>query len=246
MQLNTAKSSGLWFVQTSDDPLGALVSIRPGMAAPMTYFRNNVQHLITVPALLACCFVSKSKRSHQQLHRLVQYAFGFLQNELYLPPQPTETALNDALDALIDCGLISRVDDRENNTQFRRASGGSIETVTLMRLSEAVMPALERYFLAAALLVQSGESGLSLTTLATRCQACAERLALTHGRDVSDLYDKHLHKVLIQTLSETRYVEVDDGHITATAEFLVLADETRTLVSEQMRHAIVHAASHFS
>jgi len=115
-----------------------------------------------------------------------------------------------------------------------------------MRLSETVMPALERYFLAAALLVQSGESGLPLTTLATRCQACAERLALTHGRDASDLYDKHLHKVLIQTLGETRYVEVDDGQITATAEFLVLADETRTLVSEQMRHAIVHAASHFS
>ncbi len=236
----------LGFVQSSDDSLGALVSIRPGMAAPMMYFRNNVQHLITVPALLACCFVGNAKRSHQQLLRLVQYAFRFLQNELYLPPQSTEIALKEALDVLIDCKLISRVGDNEGNAHYRRASGGSLETVTLIRLSEAVMPALERYFLAAALLVQSGKSGLSLTELESRCQACAERLALTHGRDASELYDKHLHKVLIQTLGETNYVVVADENISATSEFLMLADETRTVVSEQMRHAIVHAASHFS
>ncbi len=235
----------LGFIQSSDDPLGALLSIRPGMAAPMMYFRNNVQHLITVPALLSCCFVSSSKRSHSQLLRLVQYALGFLQNELYLPPQSPKLALEDALDALMACDLISRIDDSKGDIHYRRASGGSIEAVSLIRLSEAVMPALERYFLAAALLVQSGESGISISTLANQCQACAERLALTHGRDTSELYDKHLHKVLIQTLSETNYVVMDDKTIVATTEFLMLAEDTRTLVSEQMRHAIVHAASHF-
>jgi len=237
----------LGFIQTSNDPLGALVSIRPGMAAPLTYFRNNVQHLITAPALLACCFVNNAKRSHQQLARLVQYAYPFLQNELYLPPQSTQIALNDALDALIACQLINRIDgDEEDDAQYRRASGGSIEAVTLIRLSESVMPALERYFLAAAVLMQSGESGLPLTTLATRCEACAERLALTHGRDAPELFDKHLHKALIQSLRDTDYVKMDGDNIIATAEFLMLATDTRTLVSEQMRHAILHAASHFS
>jgi len=236
----------LGFVQTSDDPLGALVSIRPGMAAPLTYFRNNVQHLITVPALLACCFVSKAKRSHQQLARLLQYTFPFLQNELYLPEQSTDIALSDALDVLTACQLIHPTSDSEAGTQYRRASSGSIEAVTLIRLSESVMPALERYFLAAAVLMQSGESGLPLDTLATRCQACAERLALTHGRDARELYDKHLHSVLIKTLSETEYVSVNGEHIMATNEFQLLATDTKTLVTEQMRHAILHAASHFS
>jgi len=242
-----AHGKKLGFIQTSDDPLGALVSIRAGMAAPMTYFRNNVQHLITLPALLACCFVNNAKRSHQQLLRLVQYAFPFLQNELYLPPQSNEPALNDALETLIDCKLINRLDNSssEGDVLYRRASGGSIEAVTLIRLSESVMPALERYFLAAAILMQSGETGMSLSTLATRCQACAERLALTQGRDASELFDKHLHKVLIQSLRETNYVSVDGENIRATDEFLMLATDTRSLVSEQMRHAILHAASHF-
>ena len=235
----------LGFVQSSDDPLGALVSIRPGMAAPMAYLRNNVQHLITAPALLACCFINNATRSYQQLLRLVQYAFGFLQNELYLPPQSTNIALNDALDALIACKLINRISDDDDTTYYRRASGGSIQAVTLIRLSEAVMPALERYFLAAALLVQSGKSGLCLSALETRCQACAERLALTHGRDAGELYDKHLHKTLILTLRETDYVVIDDTSITATAEFLMLAEDAQMLVSEQMRHAIAHATSHF-
>jgi len=237
----------LGFVHTSSDPLGALVSIRPGMSAPLMYFRNNVQHLITVPALLACCFVSTARRSHDQLFRLVQYAFPFLQNELYLPPQATETALNDALDALIACKLIQHSNEPKQNgeAEYRRASGGSTEAIMFIRLAESVMPALERYFLAAAVLMQSGESGLSLSELASQCQACAERLALTHGRDAGELFDKHLHKALLDTLSETNYVEVEDDNIKATATFLMLAEDTRTLVSEQMRHAILHAASHF-
>ena len=232
----------LGFIQTSNDPLGALVSIRTGMSAPMTYFRNNVQHLITVPALVACCFISTTKRSKDQLQTLVQYAFPFLQNELYLTDRPTDAALDDALESLVSSRLI-RI---ESDSTYRRATAGTIEAVTLIRLAESVLPALERYYLAAAVLIQSGEQGLPISSLAERCEACAERLALTHGRVAGDLYDKHLHKAMISTLAETAYATLDEQTITATTKLHKLANDTKTLVPEQMRHAILHAASHFS
>ncbi len=260
----------LGFIQTSEDPLGTLVSIKPGMSAPMTYFRNNVQHLIMAPALVACCFSGRAVRSYEELERLVGYAYPFLQNELYLTPKPAEQTLDDALRSLVDSKLI-QIDDTtgqsndlgndqrsnpNNNetdeqssyaqTSFRRASGGSIEAVTLMRLAESVMPALERYLLAAAVLVQSGTDGLPLDTLAQQCEACAERLALTQGRDAVDLYDKHLHKAMVSKLTQSQYVSVENDHIVATQQFLTLAADTRSLVTEQMRQAILHAASHFS
>jgi len=231
----------LGFIQTSDDELGTLVAIKPGLAAPMTYFRNNVQHLITVPALVACCFTSSASCTREELQRLVQYAYPFLQKELYLPARSPESALQDALLSLCSCQLLCP----EEDDRFRRANAGSMEALTLMRLAKSVMPALERYYLAAAILVQAGDQGLDTKTLADRCKACAERLALTQGRESVDLYDKHLHEAMIKTLSETQYVQVGNQHIAATKKLLALAADTQTLVSENMRHATLMAVSHF-
>ena len=235
----------LGFIQTSQDPLGTLVSIKPGMAAPMTYFRNNVQHLITVPALIAACFTNTPHRSRDQLCSLVEYAFPFLQNELYLPEQSTALVLNDALAALQKAELIREVVKNEDGDGFRRPSAGTIESETLIRLAESVMPALERYFLAATILMQTGEQGISLEAYAQQCKDCSERLALTHGREAAELYDKHLHKATIETLLETDYATIKDECIFATEKFTLIAAEARTLVSVQMRQAIMHAASHF-
>lgn len=242
----------LGFIQTNEDPLGTLVSINPGMTASLTYFRNNVQHLITVPSLIACCFAGNSSQTHAQLKRLVEYAYPFLQNELYLTPKVIETTLNDALGSLLACGLLQKQNPDDHNDQqqaqtvYRRASSGSVEAITLMRLAESVMPALERYFLAAAVLMQSGEYGISTDSLAQQCQACAARLSLTHGRDAGDLFDKHLHNAMMSKLEEINYVFVNDKHVVATDKFLTLAHDTRALVSEQMRQAILHVANHIA
>ncbi len=232
----------LGFIVCTEDPLGDLIAIKPGLAAPMTYFRNNVQHLITVPALVACCYSSTSSRTRDELSLLVQYAYPFLQSELYLSEQSSDVALDNALHALTSCQMLCG----ENDNSYRRANAGSIEALNLMRLAESVMPALERYFLAAAVMVQTGSGGLEIQEFANRCEACAQRLALTEGREAVDLYDKHLHAAMIKTLSETDYVRIEDNQIAATSKLLSLAGETKTLVSEPMRHAILLAASHFN
>lgn len=231
----------LGFVETTEDPLGTLVSIKPGLAAPLTYFRNNVQHLIIVPALVACCFTNTAVRSREELQRLVQYAYPFQQSELYLSEKSPDNALDAALKSLTACQLLTS----DNAGNFSRASAGSVQALMLNRLAESVMPALERYFLAAAILVQAGGEGLNDAILAQRCAACAERLALTQGRDSGDLYDKHLHVAMTKTLAQGEYVHINDDQIAATEKLLILAGDTKTLVSEQMRQAILQAARHF-
>lgn len=232
----------LGFIQTNEDALGTLVSIKPGLAASLTYFRNNVQHLITVPALIACCFANTPVLTREELQRLVQYAYPFLRTELYLSELSPDKALDDALAALATCKLLTTND----STSYRSANAGSAQALTLLRLAESVMPALERYFLAAAILVQAGKKGLEIKSLADRCAACADRLALTQDREVGDLYDKHMHATMVKTLAQTDYVKINDEQILATEKLLILASDTRTLVAEQMRHAILQVASHFN
>ncbi len=231
----------LGFVQSAQDPLGTLISIKPGMAAPLTYFRNNVQHAITLPALIACCFSGRNAYRTNEIKQLVQYAYPFLQNELFLPANTSDTAVENALDSLTKVKLIRRHEER-----WQRPAAGSNEALSLIRLAETVMPALERYYLAAAVLVEAGSDGLEISEMAQQCEACSERITLTHGREKGDLYDKHLHSSLIKTLENSQLADLSGARITATNRLLLMASETKSMVSENIKHAILHAVANYN
>jgi glycerol-3-phosphate O-acyltransferase len=81
--------------------------------------------------------------------------------------------------------------------------------------------------------------------LAEQSQACAERLALTHGRHASDLYDKHLFNTLLDTLIEKGFVRSDENRLTATDAMLHAETDARHMLAEQIRHAILNATLAF-
>ncbi len=228
----------LKFVQTQQDPLGDLVSIRPGMSAPLTYFRNNILHLLTLPSLIACCFSNHKIRSQKELSSLMEYAYPFLQTELFFPKTHPTRQLEETVEALLNCGLLTNEGDN-----YRRAMAGSHEAVLLMRLAETVRPSLERYFLAASVLVSAGNDGIDIETFNARCEACANRLTATHGKAAGDLYDKHLQSSFLHTLNNTDYVNCEDDRLFVSENLAKVAEQTRTLLPEQMRHAILNAAS---
>ena len=226
----------LGFVETVKDPLGKLVVLTSGQAAQMTYFRNNIQHLLTLPSLVACCFTNSVTRSDAELQQLVAYAYPFLQAELFLISDTSSQLMTKTLQTMSDSGLIKSVDSK-----WRRPVAGSTESVSLIRLAEAVVPALERYFLTSAILAKAGVDGISTEVLAERSKACAERLALTHGYEAAELYDKYLFNTFIQTLHEQGYVQSSEGRVVICSSLINLEADSRTLLGEQIRHAILNA-----
>ena len=236
-----AHGEKLGFVHTKEDPLGTLVSIKPGMAAPLTYFRNNVQHAITLPALIACCFSGNKSYTTAEIKHLVRYAYPFLQNELFLPSDTPDQAVENTLATLANINLLN-----QHEQHWQRPTAGTNEAVSLIRLAETVMPALERYYLAAAVLVDAGKAGLAPADMAQRCEACSERITLTHGREKGDLYDKHLHTSLLQTLENSQLANLTDNRITATSKLLSMASETQAMVSDNIKHAILHAVANYN
>ncbi len=229
--------SRLGFIETHADAIGPIVQLKPGQAAPLTYFRNNILHLLTLPALVAASLANNRFRTNTEIHRSVTLTFPFLQAELFLATDLDSSAIDKTLEALQKANLLTREGDG-----WSRASAGSSEDVTLTRLAEVVMPALERHYLCACILVTSSTGFVNQLELTEQCSASAERLSRTHGRPVSDLFDKHLHKTLIKNMNEHGYITSSEDSISATPALLDMEVEARALLGVQVRHAIINTA----
>ncbi|MEE9319729.1 MAG: glycerol-3-phosphate 1-O-acyltransferase PlsB [Granulosicoccus sp.] len=229
-----ARGIRLKFIETTTDEIGPLIQLRPGQAAPLTYFRNNILHLITLPALIAAAFTNSAVRSDDALRKLVNLTFPFLQGELFLNAEFSESALQRTLHALEQAKLI-----RRDDAGWRRPAAGSAEAVSLIRMAEVVMPALERDYLCASLLARAPEEQVTMDDLAERCRLTASRLAQTYGRDAGDLYDRHLFKSFVKILEKQGYLTRNGDKLVATAAMADVEAEARVLLGENVRHAIL-------
>ena len=228
----------LRFVTVENDDIGSLVKTCPGQAAPLTYFRNNILHLLTLPALVAAAFSNNRSRDEASLGRLVSISYPFLQAELFLDDEVSPETLEQTLDALARDGLVIR---REEGDGWQRAAAGTDEAVSLMRLAQVVMPALERGYLCASLLAWAPGGSVSRADLERRCRLAAARLATTHGRDATDLYDKGLFASFVRTLESRGLAAREGEELRATEAMHEMEREARTLLGEQVRHAILAA-----
>ncbi|MFK7892696.1 MAG: glycerol-3-phosphate 1-O-acyltransferase PlsB [Granulosicoccus sp.] len=224
----------LGFIELVQDQLGTIVQIADGQSAPLTYFKNNILHLLTLPALIAASLANQKYRHQHEIQHLIDSTFPVIQSELFQSIDLTEHRVRQALTGLSDAGLI--VSEGEN---WSRPQIGSIEAICLLRLAQVVTPALERDYLCACLLAQSATEALKLSELARQCEACADRLALTHGRISNELYDKHLHNSFIMTLEQLGFVVIENNTVAATAKLYTMENEARALLPESTRHAII-------
>lgn len=227
----------LGFIKTVTDKVGPMIELREGQAAPLTYFRNNILHLLTLPALIAASFSNQRSRSDEEIRHLVGLTFPIIQSELFLPSDYNQNALNQILDGLASAGLLSR-----EGQAWVRAPAGSLEGVALTRLAQVVTQALERDYLCACLLAQAPEGQQDAELLAEHCQLAAERLAKTHGMAATELYDKHLHRAFLIALERRGYITRTDAYIYANQSLFEVQAEARALLPEHTRHAILAAS----
>lgn len=227
----------LGFIQTSNDDIGPMVELRPGQAGPLTYFKNNILHLLTLPALIAATFTNRRDRTDLEIEHLVSLTFPVIQGELFLPTEIRSDSLAQSLAGLASAGLISR-----NNEAWSRAAAGSLEAVALQRLANVVTPALERDYLCANLIAQAPNGLISTSALAKQCQLAADRLTKTHGMVATELYDKHLHNAFVSALHKHGYVELKGEQILAKPALFRVENEAKAMLSEQTRHAVIAAS----
>lgn len=233
-----AYGENLKLLQRIRHPLGDMISLGEDEAMLLTYFRNNVLHLFTLPSLIACLMLHNNELHRDQVVRLVRSIYPFLQSELFLPwcNEAVEDVIQKLLDALIEAQLLTA---RNAAGVIACPSPNSEEYAELSVLGQGVRQNLERYYMTVSLLTQQGSGSITQKRLEDLCQLLAQRLSILHEFSAPEFSDKALFHTFVETLRETGQIHTDDtDHLTFDHHLMDVAEGARLILPPDMRQAI--------
>ena len=226
-------------ISRTSHPMGDVIHMAESTAVLMTYFRNNILHLLAVPATVACCFIQGRQLEHAELQRLIDLIYPFMRKELRLKwaADEIDDVTTSAIETLLDHGLLSR---RKHKTMLERPPAGSAPAYQLMMLGQAMVPMLQRFYLVIALLVQHGSGTLTRVQLERMCQISAERLSMIYGLHSPDFFNKTLFHDFIRMLQEQEVLRRNgEGLLDFDEDLVDIGSDARLVLGEEIRHSIL-------
>jgi len=226
-------------ISRSMHPMGEVIHMEERTAVLMTYFRNNITHLLAVPASVACCFIQGQELEHTELQRLVRLIYPFMRKELCLKWdfEDIDDVTTEAIRSLNDLGILSY--GRRKKTLVRPPAG-SEKAFQLLMLGQSMVPMLQRFYLVIAILVGNGSGNLSRGSLETTCQQSAERLSMIYGLHSPDFFNKSLFHDFIKGLQEQEVLRRNaDGALEFDDDIESIGADARLVLGEEIRHSIL-------
>jgi len=220
-------------------PMGDVIHMAESTAVLMTYFRNNILHLLAVPAAVACCFIQGRQLEHSELQRLVNLIYPFMRKELCLPWEDNDVddVTSMAIQSLVEQGLLLR---RKRRKLLERPPAGSAKAYQLLMLGQAMVPMLQRFYLVIAILVQHGSGALSRVQLERMCKLSAERLTMIYGLHSPDFFNTTLFRDFIRKLQEQAVLRRNaEGMLEYDADIVSIGADARLVLGEEIRHSIL-------
>ena len=219
--------------------LGDIMYIEERNAALVSYFRNNVAHLFTLPSLVACCFFDAVTLEEGRVLELLDRVYPYLKGELFMHWDIADLpgAVSRIVEALIETGLLTR---EPETGALRRAPVTTEESIRLSVIARSGLHAIERYYVTVALLLKHGSGVLTQKKLEELCQLMAQRISLLYQFNAPEFFDRTLFRAFIARLRHHGVITVDEhGHILFD-ESLVRADaDARAMLGERLRHDIL-------
>jgi glycerol-3-phosphate O-acyltransferase len=227
-----------WIRRTAH-PLGDVLGVDEKPGVLLSYFRNNVTHLFATAAWVACCFLNNRRLARASILRLGRLVYPFIQAELFLPW--TEEEFVQRIQATISFFIARGVLEADSDGRvIARGPGQSDAAFRLRSLAHNVLPAIERYYIALALLVKNGRHTLSAGELENLCWLTAQRLSLLHELNAPEFFDRSLFRGFIHKLRERRVVWADEnGKLDFDRGLEEVTRDARVILSREIRHGIL-------
>jgi len=229
----------LQVISRSTHPMGEVIRMSEQTAVRMTYFRNNILHLLAVPASVACCFIQGRQLEHSELQRLMRLIYPFMKKELFLKwdQGDIDNVTSEAIRSLIDMDILTYGSRKK---MLVRPPAGSEKAFQLLMLGQSMVPMLQRFYLAIAILVRNGSGKLTRRRLETMCQQSAERLSMIYGLHSPDFFNKTLFHDFISTLRDLDVLRRNaDGFIEFDDDLTNIGVDARLVLGEEIRHSIL-------
>lgn len=220
-------------------PLGDVLTVESESAVLLSYFRNNVQHLIAPAAWVACCFLNNRRMTRASILRLGRIIYPFIQGELFLPW--SDDGFGQQLQATIDFfvrrGLLEATGE---GRVLERGPGQDDAAYQLKVIARGLIQAFERYYITIAALVKNGPHAVTAAELENICTLTAQRLSLLSEPSAPEFFDKALFRGFIQKLRERKVVWTDEqGKLDYDAGLEVMVRDARVILGREMRHSIL-------
>ncbi|WP_392566505.1 glycerol-3-phosphate 1-O-acyltransferase PlsB [Utexia brackfieldae] len=189
------------FTITADD-VGEMISLSQDQAVLMTYYRNNIQHLLIIPAVIARIMVRHKTVTADQLNTQIKHIYPLIKAELFLyqTDEELDTYIDQLIHALAQLQLI--------NIDGNHLSVVEDKIVNLKLLAASSDEALQRYTIAFTLLHKN--QSMSRSELEKESRLLAERLSILYGINAPEFFDKGVFATLVNTLREQGYLNEND------------------------------------
>ncbi|WP_312744857.1 glycerol-3-phosphate 1-O-acyltransferase PlsB [Cedecea neteri] len=219
--------------EVEKDTIGDIIILPREQAVLMTYYRNNIMHMLVLPSLMASIITQHRHISRAELLRQIEVVYPMLKAELFLRWEKSE--LGREIDALIAemerQGLVMVVGDEVQINPNRSR--------TLQLLAAGVRETIQRY--AITFWQLSANPSINRGTLERESRTVAQRLSVLHGINAPEFFDKAVFTSLVLTLRDEGYIsDTGDADATETIKvYQMLAD----LVTSDVRLTIESSAS---
>ncbi|WP_111497500.1 MULTISPECIES: glycerol-3-phosphate 1-O-acyltransferase PlsB [Marinobacter] len=216
--------------------LGDIIALEGNNAILMTYYRNNIQHLFALPALIACLFENFSTLKRERVVFLAGSVYPYIRSELFLqyPDDAVEPVIEHWIDVLAERGLLTRDGDK-----VCRPADGTEAALRLRSLSRFIIQTLERYHISIAILRKYGSGKISARELEEQSTQMAQRMSILFGVNAPEFFDKALFRNFIANLQRDEILTTDDNELLCYTEGLdEVAEDARLVLNMEMRQAI--------
>lgn len=224
-------------IQRQKQKLGDIITVEGNNAILLTYYRNNIQHLFALPALIACLFQNNSTLDRDRIVFLVSSIYPYIQSELFLrwTGDEVEPAINRWIDVLVEQDLLT-----QQGQIVYRPVPGSEQAVRLRVLSRCIIQTLERYFIGIAVLRKNGPGKISAQELEEQSTQMAQRMSILFGLNAPEFFDKSLFRKFIANLKAQETVTTNaEGKLEYTTGLDDVAEDARLVLSSEMRQSIL-------
>jgi glycerol-3-phosphate O-acyltransferase len=232
----------LGVIEVRQHPLGDIIALAPDHAVQLTYFRNNISHLVALPSLVASCFLNERTIERAKLHRAAQAIYPFLKSELYLPWSVDE--LSDTVDNHIEWlknqGLLL---EHEESGILERAEGSTQKAQRLRIMGHGQIQTFERFYITIAILAKNGSGALTRSELERLCILTAQRISQLSEFGAPEFYDRNLFRQFIAQLRENGALTTNPEEKLEFGEMITqMSEDAKIILSKDIRHSIMRVA----
>ncbi|MBF7074432.1 glycerol-3-phosphate 1-O-acyltransferase PlsB [Glaciecola sp. MH2013] len=212
--------------EQSEDEYGKLVATKEDNAVLLTYYRNNIMHVFSLPSLIMAVVFNAKKSEKSAVLAMVEKLYPLLKREFFM-----HLSVEQAIEYASE--LIAQMKQQGLLVQNGRylvppaASDDGFHSSWL--LSRAMQETWQRY--AVVLRVLEKEKSLGRSQLEKQSCVIAERLSTLYGMSSPEFYDKNVLGSFVNALRESKLLTtLEDGTLEFSQDSLALKELINELV----------------